>query len=469
MERLTAEDQLMLWPDEIWPQDIGALAVLDGSGLLDPDGRFRIEQVRQAIGSRLPLVPRFRQVLLEPRRGLGRPLWVDDPSFDLTEHVGVVPLAAPGTEADLLHAVERLRSRRLDRSRPLWEMWFLPGLPDARVGLLVRMHHVVADGIASVATMGAFLDAVPSSRPLSAPPPWSPARPPTTRELLLDNLRQRLGGVRRGFSALAHPVAGARRVRAAWPAMRELLTEDRPPVTSLNRVAGPERTLALAGAGLDEVREVAHRHGGTVDDVLLTVTAGGLRALLRGRGEPVDGLVVRVYVPVTLRAAQERSAARGNLIGQMVVPLPIGTADPARRLEQIAAVTATRKARSRPSLGTVFRGRLTGAVLLRALRRNPVNVETADVPGPLEPVTFAGAPLLQVFPLLNLIGNVSLGVGMLSYAGQLGIMAVADRDAYPDLEVFAAGVRAELLSLTSLPRRGRSSDTPGQARRPEIG
>ena len=131
MERLTEEDQLMLWPDEIWPQDIGALAVLDGSSLLDADGRFRIEAVREAVAGRLHLVPRFRQLLYVPPRRLGGPLWVDAANFDLGDHIGELRLPAPGDEAQLLRATEQLRQGRLDRSRPLWEMWFLTGLPES--------------------------------------------------------------------------------------------------------------------------------------------------------------------------------------------------------------------------------------------------------------------------------------------------------------------------------------------------
>lgn len=131
IERLSSEDRIMLWGDEVWPQEIGALAVLDGKSLLDPDGRFRIEVVRGAVESRLHLVPRFRQLLYAPRRGLGGPLWVDAPDFDLSDHVQVAPLPAPADEAELLEAIERLRRRRLDRTRPLWGMWFLPGLRGA--------------------------------------------------------------------------------------------------------------------------------------------------------------------------------------------------------------------------------------------------------------------------------------------------------------------------------------------------
>ncbi len=137
----------MVWPEDFgWPQDIGAVGILDGSGLLEPDGRFPIEAVREQISRRLHLLPRFRQLLYTPRRGLGWPLWVDAPAFDIADHVAVFPLAVPAGEAQLLVACEELRRRRLDRSRPLWQMWFLPGLAEARVALFMKVHHAVADG-----------------------------------------------------------------------------------------------------------------------------------------------------------------------------------------------------------------------------------------------------------------------------------------------------------------------------------
>ena len=146
----------MVLPEEFgWPQDIGALGILDGAGLPEPGGRFPIEAVRERIGRRLYLLPRFRQLLYTPRRGLGWPLWVDAPAFNIADHVGVFPLAGPAGEAQLLAACEELRQRRLDRSRPLWQMWFLPGLAEARVGLVMKVHHAIADGVAGVAAFGA--------------------------------------------------------------------------------------------------------------------------------------------------------------------------------------------------------------------------------------------------------------------------------------------------------------------------
>lgn len=450
MERLTAADQLMLWPDELWPQDIGALAVLDGSGLLEADGRFRIEAVRRLIEARLHLVPRFRQLLHVPRRGLGGPMWVDAPAFDLADHVRVTSLPPSGDEPALLLATEELRRRRLDRARPLWEMWFLTGLPDKRVGLFVRMHHAMADGIAGVATIGAFLDATPDT-PTGPARPWRPAPLPPPRALLADNLRRQADRLRRALAPLSRPVTTARRARATWSATRALLTAQPAPPTSLDRVVGPGRTLALIRGDLSQVKEIAHRHRATVNDVLLAITAGGLRGLFLSRGDPVEDLTLPVFVPVTLRPAQHRDDARRNQIGQMVVPLPIGEPDPGRRLARIAVDTAEQKARSHPNLGALLHGRLARRALLTFLNRHPVSVTTADVPGPPLPVYLAGARLLETFPVLPLIAKVPLGVGALSYAGQFNITAVADRDAIPDLEIFVASAQDELRLLAGQP------------------
>jgi diacylglycerol O-acyltransferase len=445
IDRLTALDQLMLRASKVWPQEIGALALLDGTDLLDPDGRFQIELVREAVGSRLYLVPRFRQVVFVPRRGLGGPLWADAPSFDLSEHVRVLPLPAGSGEADLLVATERLRSKRLDPSRPLWELWFLTGLPNNQIGLFVKLHHAIADGMAAMTTVATLLNPDPDA-PTTPAHPWTPTRPPPTGALLADNILRHLQRLTGAFSTLARPRITLRRLRAAWPAIRELVGEAPAHATSLDRMVGPGRTLALIRTTLDQVKQVAHAHTATVNDVLLAATAGGLRALLRRRGEPVEDTTVRIYVPVSLRRGM-RGPQQGNLIAQMAVPLRLGGSDPGRRLEQIAAQTANRKARTRTSLGTVFSGRITRRLLLAAVLRQRVNVTSASIRGPEVPLYLAGARLLEVFPVLPLIANEPLGVGALSYAGTFTIGVVADQDAYPDLDVFAAGMRHELEAL----------------------
>jgi diacylglycerol O-acyltransferase / wax synthase len=468
VDRLTAQDLMLLWPEELgWPQDIGALAILEGSRLLDGDGRFRIETARAEIGRRLHRVARFRQLLYRPRFGLGWPLWVDAASIDLAEHVRVLPLPAPADEAQLLAACEELRHRRLDRSRPLWEMWFLPGLPDGRVGLFMKLHHTIADGVAGIAVLGAFVDPVPHPPPLDAPP-WSPAAMPTVGALFVDNLRRRGQELGRVAAKLAHPVATVRLARRGWPAVREAFGEARAPRTSLSRRVGWHRRLALVRSDLELVKRVAHAHDATVNDVLMVALAGGLRALLLGRGERVDGLVLRAAVPVSLHQEQP-GQAQGNRDGMMVVPLPIGEPDDARRLRLIAAETTRRKRKYRPQGGTLFRNVPAQRAFLRlAPYQRLTNTYAANVPGPPVPLYLTGARLLEVFPVVPIWGNVSLGVGALSYAGQFNITAVADGEACPDIEIFADGVRRSLDRLAVSVLVGSSTDSglgPGHAGR----
>jgi hypothetical protein len=164
LNRLTASDLFLLqWDDYGWSSDIGGLAICDGTSLLDPEGRVRIEAVRAQLEPRMHLVPRFRQLLYRPGLGLGWPLWVDAPAFDLADHVRVRAVAAPGDQAQLLRACQELVRRRLDPARPPWELWLLPGLQGRRVGALLRLHHAVADGAAALAVFGALLDPAPGA------------------------------------------------------------------------------------------------------------------------------------------------------------------------------------------------------------------------------------------------------------------------------------------------------------------
>jgi diacylglycerol O-acyltransferase / wax synthase len=450
LDRLSAEDRLILWPDQTWPQDIGALGLLDGHGLLDATGHLRIGRVRALVDGRLDRLPRLRQILHEPPRRQGGPLWVDAPAFDLADHVRVAEVAAPGHERQLLETVEALRRQRLDPSRPLWEMWLLTGLPERRIGLFVRLHHVVADGIAGIASLTAFLDPAPDTAP-TAVRPWTPTPPPSASELFADHLRRQIDSAAHGLSTLARPAAGLRRARAAWPALRELVTEAPGPHTSLDRVTGAERTLALVRSRLDLVKGVAHAHDATVNDVLLAGIAGGLRALLDSRGEPVEALRLPVFVPVSLR--RDRSGQEGgNLISQMVVHLPLGCAEPGQRLREISQETARGKAMAHPSLGAMFGNRMISGPMLKLFVRQRVNIVSADLPGPSESLFLAGAQLRELFPLLNLVGNQTMGVGALSYAGQFNIMTVADTHTCPDIEVFSAGIEAELQALGAATR-----------------
>jgi diacylglycerol O-acyltransferase / wax synthase len=221
LERLSAADHYSLLGDDFGcPWDIGVVAVAEGARLFDGNGGLRVDAVRRQVERRLHLVPRFRQVLYRPSWGLGWPVWVDAQCFDVADHVRVFPLPAPAGEAELLAACEQLRRRRLDPARPLWQLWLLPGLPGQRVGLFVRMHHAIADGVAGVAALGALLD-LAADAPTPAAPPWTPAPMPAAAELFRDNMRWRLQGLDRTLSHL--PTRWARRTsygRTGRPGVR---------------------------------------------------------------------------------------------------------------------------------------------------------------------------------------------------------------------------------------------------------
>ncbi len=464
VERLSPGDLLMLRASEVWPQEIGALASLEGGPLFDAADQFRIEQLRERIASRLHLVTRFRQVVRDPSPPFGGPVWVDVGRFDIAEHVRVMRLEGPCDDAGLLDAAETLRRARLDPSRPGWEMWFLIGTAHDRVGLFVKIHHAVADGLAAMTIIGALLDPG-ADAPMQPARVWRPHAPPTRPALLADSLQRYFRAWADTIGALVRPRVTWSRLHAAIPALHELLVDDPPPETSLGRLVGADRTLAVVRAHLADLRSIARAHDATVNDVLLAATAGGLRALLVGRGEPVDGVTVPIYVPVSLRR-RWHGAVQGNRVAQMAVPLPLGTADPAVRLAAIAAVTAERKTLDRSAVGKLFRSGLMTRLMLKAVNRQRVHACSANIPGPRRPLYLAGARVLEVMPVLPLIGRVALGVGAISYAGDFTIGVTADRDAFPDLEVLVSGIHDELAELRGSRSGGygRSQPTTANAR-----
>jgi len=444
MERLPADDLIWIYSDDLGnPMYTGALVILDGHTLHDSLGRFRLGAVRRLIEQRLDFVPRFRQVIHRPRFGLGTPLWIDTPTFDVADHVRTHSLDLPGSDDNLLDACEELRRRELDSSKPLWEMWFITGMEEGRVALLIKLHHAVADGMAGLAVLAAFVGMGPELASASQQI-WTPAPFPSNPDLFRDNLRQRLAGLGRKLSYLAHPIRGLRRFRGVWPYVAEVFAV-RAPRTSLNRPVGRDRRLAIARGSLETYRRIAQVHGAKVNDVLLSAVAGGLRDLLISRQEPVDDLVLRAMVPVSLH---QNSVAQGNVTSGMAVPLSLGEADPARRLELIAAETALRKTKARPTLGVIFRSELAQKALLRVFRQQRFeNLYVTNVPGPPVPLFFLGAEVLEIFPIVPTAGNVTLGIGAISYAGQFNMTAVADRELCPDLDVFLQGFQRSLGEL----------------------
>jgi diacylglycerol O-acyltransferase len=449
LERLSPLDVSNLRAEEHGvPMHVAALARVEGAPLCDASGGLQLEKVRAVVEGRLHLAPRLRQVLVRPRAGLGRPVWADDACFDIAWHVRARPVPAPGDETALLAVCAQLNEPPLDRSRPLWELWLLPGLADGTIGMLIRLHHAVADGIAAIALLGALLDTTPAAPPPAAPP-WRPAPPPSAWQMFTDNLRRHAADAAAAVAGLRHPAPAIDRLGSRLRQLRLVAGEGRAPRLSLNQPAGTRRRLLLARADLAQAKAAAHTHGATVNDLVLVAVAGGARRLLAGRGELSPGLAVKASVAAAARDPADL-AATGNRAAIMLVPLPTGESEPGRALEQIAQATTERKRHPPYQPG----GRLAQRWMVHAMsRQRLVNLFTSNLPGPPQPLYFAGARILEIFQAGVVQGNVTLAVGVLSYAGQLNFTIVGDADAIPDLQAFADGLTDALTQLRGKPPR----------------
>jgi diacylglycerol O-acyltransferase / wax synthase len=425
---------------------LAGLALLDGAALLDRDGRLRLEHLREHVEARLHLSHRLRQVLHRPDVGMGPPVWVDDRRFDIARHVRTRSVPGPGDEPALLATVAELNAPPLDRSRPLWELWFLTGLASGRVALLIRLHHVVADGIAAIALLGALFD-FEAEAPSPVPPAWEPQPIPSSRELRSDALQRRAAPLAAGASWLRRPERWWGQATTAAGPLVQTLRDGPAPRSFLNGKIGASRRLHLARADLERTRTVAHAHGATINDVVLAAVAGGARALVARREGLSRGAELRAMVPVSRRTSADESGG-GNLLAIMIVPLPIGEPDPGRRLERIASATAERKRRPIEPWA-----RFPSLLAAGMHHQRLVNVFTSNVPGPIAPWYFAGARVFELFQIGPVQGNVRLNVGALSYAGTLYLDTVADAESIPDADVFAAGLQQTLdvMGTTAVP------------------
>jgi diacylglycerol O-acyltransferase len=323
------------------PMNVAALAILEGRALLDASGDLALDAIRVRIEQRLHLAPRLRQRLYRPGFGFGAPVWVDDASFDISRHVRMRPVPAGSGEDALLATCVELNDRPFDQAHPLWEIWLLTSAPAGQVAMLIRFHHVLADGISALLLLGTLFDSAPEA-PEQKGSPWT-ARPiPTRAELLGDTLRRSVTGIRRGVHRIEHPRRTLAPARTLFRQSLQLAREGRAPRTSFNRPVGSQHRVLLVRADLEQAKQVAHAHHATVNDVVLCTIAGGARALLAGRGELQRLPVLKVSVAASVRAPASASQA-GNLVGILLVPVPVGEEDPIRRLEQIAHATAERK------------------------------------------------------------------------------------------------------------------------------
>ncbi len=451
IERLSLADLTNLAveaPDT--PMHQGALGLLDGATLVDREGRVRIERIRTHVEGRLERVPQLRRVLYETGPFQGRPLWVDDPGFRIENHVLLARLPTPGGEAAALEFAEGMMSSLMDRTRPLWELWFLDGYGQGKVGVFLKLHHVFADGPAVLNIISLLFDLEPGHAEV-VPVHWSASPAPSDRALVFDNAARKARLAVRLARQLAHPIvlarASAASARGLWEALKEGFGA---PHTSLNRPIGSRRRVGVIRLSLAEVKALAHSAEAKVNDVFLDLIAGGLREVLLARGAAVDEISIRASMAVSLHSARD-GAMVGNHVGTMIVPLPIGEVDVRARLASIAEATSRAKAKQRGAVPQTFMALLALSGLTRFFirRQHLVNVLVTNLAGPPFPLYIAGARLEDAIPIPPIAGNVTASFAALSYDGRLDVSVHADLDSWPDLDVLMRGMGATWRQLQS--------------------
>ncbi len=417
--------------------DVGPVPMHAGACLiLDPGPGFDVARTRRLIAQRLRGIPRLRHRLVRTPLGCGRPIWVDDPSFDIDHHLRVIGCPPGGRDALLDLAAETL-SEPLAVSRPLWSMRLVTGLPDHQIGLIVCFHHVLTDGMGGLAILAALTDGV------SVPPDPFPRPRPTRRGLAADAWVTRL-------RALAHAP------RTWWNigrAVMDLRGLPRAAPSSLNRPTGPRQRVATVTASLEGVRRTAHAHGGTVNDAVLAAVTGAVRALLHSRGETLPALVVSL--PISARPSAT-TAQLGNQVGVLPISLPTG-GTLADRLDRTVEITRTAKAAAQPAASAeLVAGVNRVSARLRALgwmlnHQRLIHTVVSNLRGSDQPLTLADATVRDIIPISLVRGNVTVAFTVLSYAGTLTVTIAADATHVPDLPILTSALETEFAAMSATP------------------
>jgi len=459
------------------PLHVGVVMVLDAPegtrSLFSPSTRYA--QIRRVIAQRLQVVPQFRQRALRVPLGLHHPVWVDDPDFELDDHLSRASLPTPGNREELDAFVAGAMSRPLDPDRPLWEMYVVEGLAGGRTALIAKVHHAILDGVSGASTLAAFLDLNPRERVVALPHgTWDPEPMPSGVRLL-----------RYAASAISHhPARVVSAINAGVEALadlgmhnRELLNraQSPPPAffsapqTSLNGTVSNRKRFSSLSVSLNDAKLVRRAFGCTVNDVILAGVAGGLRRVIGERGEELARPLVAM-VPVSTRGVGD-GPALGNQISGMLVSLATDVDDPVQRLRAIAA--ATRVAKEQEQL---HRGRLLGDLaqiaapglvsrLARAVAgtklfdrvRPPFNVTVSGLRGPDFPLFCAGSRVVAMYPVGPIAEGVGLNVTVLSYLDQLHFGLLACRKLLPELEVLSSAVDDALGELAGCALEARGA------------
>jgi WS/DGAT/MGAT family acyltransferase len=408
------------------------------------------EEFRDQIESRLHLVPRFRQKLRFVPFDQGRPVWVDDPFLNLDYHVRRTALPAPGSEEQLRNLAARIFSQQLDRTKPLWELWLVEGLCEDRFAVIGKSHHALVDGVSGVdiTTVLFDLEQEPDHPPVR-PPKWAPRPEPSDLGLLRDALRERATSPREFVRGVRAVLRGPRKVLRGLADTGKLLeVAAAAPATPFNVEIGPHRRIAFVRADLDDFKRVKNAHGGTVNDVVLSVVAGALGNYLRARGHDTEELKLRAMVPVSVRADEEHGAL-GNRISAMMAPLPVFSQDPVERLRLVSETMGDLKG-SGQAVGAELLTKLTDfappTIASQAARLQPAqrffNLVVTNVPGPQFPLYLMGRRMDSIFPLVPLARRQALCIGIMSYDGKIDFGLVGDYDAMADLDSFGLDLEA---------------------------
>jgi WS/DGAT/MGAT family acyltransferase len=455
MDRLTAIDASFLSNEHAASHmHVGAVLVFEGP---PPAYTDLVEHV----GSRLHLVPRFRQKLAFPPLQSGRPFWVDDPNFNIEYHVRHSALPAPGSEEQLRNLSSRVFSQKLDRSKPLWELWLVQGLKRKRFALISKTHHALVDGVAGVDIATVLFDFKPVPEPTEPDHTWIPKPEPSAVAMAtrtLENVATTPIQLARRFqTTILHPRPTARRAVEAAEAVGEVawaLTNPAPAVP-LNTRIGSHRRFVWVRSELARLKGIKNTLGGTVNDVVLAVVAGALRRWLHSRGVRTEGLELRALVPMSIRAEDEHGKL-GNRIAAMRGPLPVYIADPVRRLEEVQRSMGHVKS-SKQALGAEVISRFNDfappTLLAQASRLNfstrLFNLIVTNVPGPQVPLYVLGRELQDVFPVAFLPENHALAIAIMSYNGGVDFGLLADYEAMPDIEEIGEGIEQSIAELAA--------------------
>jgi WS/DGAT/MGAT family acyltransferase len=469
LDRLTSIDASFLHQEG--PEShmhIGAVLLFEG-----PPPAFA--DLLDHIRGRLHLVPRYRQKLATPPLDSGRPLWVDDPNFNLEYHVRHAALPAPGSEEHLLQLAARIASQQLDRAKPLWECWLVEGMADDRFALIMKTHHSLVDGISGVDLGTVLFDLSPEPAPSDMElEPWRAAPEPSPAELVVAGVR---GFVTTTAEIAARALAAAARPNRTLGALREVAEGvgeivwaglNPAPETPLNVPIGPHRRYAVVRQELADYKLVKDALGGTVNDVVLTVVSGALARWLRSRGIRTEGLELRALVPVSVRTEHDKGDL-GNKLTAMRGPLPVYITDPVARLRFVKKAMDGLKD-SKQAVGAATLASVNNlappTILAQASRLNfstrLFNMLVTNVPGPQLPLYVLGRKLTDLFPIAFLPRNHALAIAIMSYDGGIDYGLLGDYDALPDIDVIADGINTVLGELLDA---ARDEDRPAPRRR----